>query len=97
MRKITDFSALQKMHGGTAETSVVGARDRVHLWPIETHTNRMETTMTFFEKVRDANAKRRLFNQTVSEIQSMPRDVALDLGIFPEDARRIARQAVYGK
>lgn len=53
--------------------------------------------MTFFERVREANAKRRLYNRTVTEIQSMPRDVALDLGIFPEDARRIAREAVYGK
>jgi len=53
--------------------------------------------MTFFERLRDAAAKRRLYNSTVAEISSMPRDVALDLGIFPEDARRIARQTVYGK
>jgi len=53
--------------------------------------------MTFFDRIREANSKRRLYNQTVAEIESMPRDVAMDLGIFPEDARRIARQAVYGK
>ncbi len=53
--------------------------------------------MTFFERVREASTKRRLYNQTVSEIQAMPRDLALDLGIFPEDARRLARKAVYGK
>lgn len=53
--------------------------------------------MSFMDRVRAANQKRRLYNQTVAEISSMPRDVALDLGIFPEDARQIARKAVYGK
>jgi len=53
--------------------------------------------MNFIDRIRSANAKRRLYNQTVAELNSMPRDVALDLGIFPEDARRIAREAVYGK
>ncbi|MEM1386920.1 MAG: hypothetical protein AAF748_01890 [Pseudomonadota bacterium] len=53
--------------------------------------------MTFFNRLRDAQAKRRLYNQTVAELESMPRDVALDLGIAQEDARRIAREAVYGK
>ncbi|MDF0601446.1 hypothetical protein P1J78_11940 [Psychromarinibacter sp. C21-152] len=52
--------------------------------------------MTFFDKVRTGYEKRRLYNRTVNEIQSLPRDVALDLGIFPEDARRIAHKAVYG-
>ncbi|WP_172295622.1 hypothetical protein [Pseudoruegeria sp. HB172150] len=52
--------------------------------------------MTFFEKVRATREKRKLYNRTVAEIESLPRDVALDLGIFPEDARRIAREAVYG-
>lgn len=52
--------------------------------------------MNFFERVRSANQKRRMYNRTVAEIASLPRDVALDLGIFPEDAHRIAREAVYG-
>ena len=41
-------------------------------------------------------AKRALYRRTRDEIASMPRDVALDLGIFPEDADRIAREAVWG-
>ncbi len=52
--------------------------------------------MTFFDRVRESRAKRRMYNRTVAEIQSLPRDVAMDLGIFPEDARRIAHDAVYG-
>lgn len=52
--------------------------------------------MSFMNRVRTGYEKRRLYNRTVAEIQSLPRDVALDLGIFPEDARRIAREAVYG-
>ncbi|WP_425052663.1 hypothetical protein [Psychromarinibacter sp. S121] len=52
--------------------------------------------MTFLDNFRAAREKRKLYNRTVAEIESLPRDVALDLGIFPEDARRIAREAVYG-
>ena len=33
---------------------------------------------------------------TRDEIAGMERRVALDLGIFPEDADRIARKAVWG-
>ena len=46
--------------------------------------------------LREAARKRALFVRTRNEIAAMPRDVALDLGIFPEDADRIARQAVWG-
>ena len=45
---------------------------------------------------RAAAAKRALYRRTRDEIAGMPRSVALDLGIFPEDAARIARQAVWG-
>ncbi len=34
--------------------------------------------------------------RTRDEIARMPLDVALDLDIYPGDAARIARQAVYG-
>lgn len=45
---------------------------------------------------RAAAAKRALYRRTRDEIAAMPRDVALDLGIYPEDASRIAYQAVWG-
>jgi uncharacterized protein YjiS (DUF1127 family) len=38
----------------------------------------------------------RRYRRTVAEIEAMPLDVALDLEIWREDARRIARHAVYG-
>lgn len=52
--------------------------------------------MTFFNRLRAAARKRAAYNRTFAEIRNLPRDVALDLGIFPGDADRIARQAVYG-
>ncbi len=41
-------------------------------------------------------AKRAQYRQMRDEIATMPRSVALELGIFPEDAARIASQAVWG-
>ena len=40
--------------------------------------------------------KYRSYNRTVREIRRLPLDVALDLGIYPGDAEKIARRAVYG-
>ena len=48
-------------------------------------------------RLRTAAAKRAAYNRTVEEISRMPLDVALDLGIFREDAHKIAQQAVYGR
>lgn len=45
----------------------------------------------------EAARKRALYRQTRDEIARMPRDVALDLGIFPEDAAQMAYAAVYGR
>lgn len=45
---------------------------------------------------RAAAAKRALYRQTRDEIAAMPRYIALDLGIFPEDAHLIAQKAVWG-
>ena len=45
---------------------------------------------------REGAAKRALYRRTRDEIASLSRRVALDLGIFPEDAKRIAREAVWG-
>ncbi len=53
--------------------------------------------MSFMTKIRDARAKRAAYHRTVSEIESMSLDTALDLGIFREDAHQIAHKAVYGR
>jgi uncharacterized protein YjiS (DUF1127 family) len=51
---------------------------------------------TFISTVKTAAQKRAAYSRTVAELQSLPLDVALDLGIYRGDARRIARMAVYG-
>lgn len=49
-----------------------------------------------FARMNEAAAKRALYRRTRDEIAAMPRYVALDLGIFPEDAAQIAHKAVWG-
>ena len=51
---------------------------------------------TIIAQMREAAAQRALYRRTRDEIAGMPRRVALDLGIYPEDAERIARKAVWG-
>ena len=51
---------------------------------------------TFFEQVRTEAAKRALYRRTRNEIASLSKRDAIDLGIFPGDAERIAHEAVYG-
>jgi uncharacterized protein YjiS (DUF1127 family) len=52
--------------------------------------------LTVIDKLMDAARKQALYRRTRSEIERMPLDVALDLGIYRGDADRIARKAVYG-
>ena len=53
--------------------------------------------MTMFTTLRTALAKRAAYNRLRHELASMPRDVALDLGMFPEDAEKVAAKAIYGQ
>ncbi len=52
--------------------------------------------MTVFNTLRAAYAKHRAYTRTRNELAAMPRDIAIDLGLFPEDAHKIAHAAVYG-
>lgn len=52
--------------------------------------------MEVMNRLKNAVEKRSCYNRTVREIENMPLAVAQDLGIFHEDARKIARRAVYG-
>lgn len=52
--------------------------------------------MTLIHEIQTAIAKRRAYKRTRHEIASLPLDIALDLDIYPGDADKIARQAVYG-
>lgn len=47
-------------------------------------------------RIRDMADRRARYARTVSELKSLPLDVALDLEIYPGDAEKIARAAVYG-
>lgn len=49
-----------------------------------------------FATWRDYSAKRALYIRTRDEIASLSRAEAIDLGLWPEDAARIARKAVWG-
>ena len=40
--------------------------------------------------------KRRDYYRTMNELRRLPLDVALDLDIYPGDAEKLARRAVYG-
>ena len=40
--------------------------------------------------------KRRSYHRTVRELRNLPQDIAVDLGICPGDAEKIAHRAVYG-
>ncbi|MCH2077677.1 MAG: hypothetical protein MK180_12515 [Rhodobacteraceae bacterium] len=52
--------------------------------------------MTLFAQLKTSIEKHREYNRTVLAIRSMPLDVALDLDIYPGDAKKIAARAVYG-
>ena len=47
--------------------------------------------------IKEAARKRSLYTRTRDEIARMPRDIALDLDMFPEDAAKIAWMSVYGR
>jgi uncharacterized protein YjiS (DUF1127 family) len=47
-------------------------------------------------RLKEAARKQALYRHTRQEIERMPLDVALDLGIYRGDADRLAREAVYG-
>ena len=56
-----------------------------------------ETKMKSFIAADQANAaKHALYRRTRNEFAAMPRNVAIDLGLFPEDAAKVAHQAVWG-
>lgn len=52
---------------------------------------------TVFNLLKTAAANHARYIQTRNEIANLPADIALDIGVFPADAERIAREAVYGK
>ena len=52
--------------------------------------------MPIMARIRSAFQMRAAYRRTKRDLERMPLDVALDLDLYPGDARQIARQAVYG-
>ena len=50
----------------------------------------------FIADYRARAAKRALYRKTRDALAAMPRRTAIDLGMFPEDAAKVARKAVWG-
>jgi uncharacterized protein YjiS (DUF1127 family) len=94
---------MRMLHGSILISRVVSGNERVHLQstqkgrPKSPWRDRKDRKMTLIDTLKAAAANRAMYRRTRDEIARMPRDVALDLGIFPEDADRIAWAAVYGK
>ncbi len=52
--------------------------------------------MTVLNTVRTAVQKRVAYSRLKHELESMPVETAIDLGMFREDAGKIAAKAIYG-
>jgi uncharacterized protein YjiS (DUF1127 family) len=52
--------------------------------------------MSLLQQLRTAARKRAAYRHTLYELQGVPSHLAEDLGIYPGDAKRLARQAIYG-
>lgn len=52
--------------------------------------------MKLIDQIQTALRNRARYLRTKSELEALPLDVALDLDIYPGDAGKIARAAVYG-
>ena len=52
--------------------------------------------MSLISQIRSAAQKRAAYRRTLFELQGVPAHLAEDLGIYPGDAKRLARKAVYG-
>lgn len=52
--------------------------------------------MTALNTVRTAIGKRVAYSRLKRELQNMPVETAIDLGMFREDAAKVAAKAIYG-
>ena len=53
--------------------------------------------LNVIQSFKDAAQRRHRYHQIRDEIAGLSRREAIDLGLYPEDADRIAWDAVYGK
>ena len=53
--------------------------------------------ISVFDMLATAARNYAKYRATRDEIANLPADIARDIGVFPADAERIARESVYGK
>lgn len=82
-------------HGGAAPDGLVPRALRVHLSGV-TYDRKGQDMSRIIETLKTRLRDHAAYARTRDEIARMPQDVALDLDIYPGDADRIARRAVYG-
>ena len=94
---------MRQTHGDAAMLQVVSANNNAIFQSCETgrpfgptSADDEDMMKNLFAAYQAHAAKRALYRRTRDEIASMPRRIALDLGIYPEDAERIAHKAVWG-
>ena len=94
---------MRRAHGTYHALAVAGRALRRHLGgtavPLGGWTGEMtkgKTMKSIITKLRGHLNEQARFRQIRDEIARMPLDVALDLDIYPGDADRIARKAVWG-
>jgi hypothetical protein len=74
----------------------VHAKRETPFGPIRSQDVKDKMMKKLFAQMRAEAEKRAVYRATRDEIARMPRAIALDLGMFPEDAEMIARKAVWG-
>lgn len=52
--------------------------------------------MSLITQLRAAAQKRAAYRRTLFELRGIPSHLAEDVGVYPGDAKRLAREAVYG-
>lgn len=52
--------------------------------------------MTLLSTLRTAARKHAAYRRTLWELRGVPRHLVDDLGIYPGDEKRLAREAIYG-
>jgi len=64
--------------------------------PLAPAMTEKEHAMTVLNRIRTTVAKRVAYSRIKHELETMPLETAIDLGMFREDAAKVASKAVYG-
>jgi len=87
---------MQRLHIGQRQSSVVLRRSIAIYGSKNRSDSKRSLHMKVLTTVRTAMRKHAAYLRLKNELASMPQDVAIDLGLFREDAAKIASKAIYG-